>query len=139
SLAIPDEITDSTEPAGAGAIYSTVEDLYRWHLGLQKEKILPWQWQQQAYQKFHGNGYGYGWSVDSMAGRRGGSHSGSLAGFGSDLARVPEDDVGVVVLSNKGGSTFDAQDLSRGLLAILYDQPYSIPKKWTIVQLPKEQ
>ena len=139
SLAIPDEIADSTEPAGAGAIYSTVEDLYRWHLGLQTEKILPRQWQQQAYQKYHGNGYGFGWTVDSLAGKLVVSHSGAISGFGGDFERVPEDDVCVVVLSNKSGSTFDATDISRSILAILYNQPYSIPKKWAVIHLSAEQ
>ena len=64
---------------------------------------------------------------------------GSISGFGSDLERVPKDDVCVVVLSNVSGSTFNAQDLSRSLLAILYRQPYSIPKKWTILHLSPEE
>jgi CubicO group peptidase (beta-lactamase class C family) len=139
SIAIPDEITDSSVPAGAGAIYSTVEDLYRWHRGLQDGSMLDKGWQAKAYRKFQGNNYGYGWTVDSMAGRLVVSHSGSISGFGSDLERVPDDDVCVVVLSNKSGSTFNAQDLARGLLAILYNQPYSIPKKWKIVHLSPEE
>jgi CubicO group peptidase (beta-lactamase class C family) len=135
SLAIPAELTDSSVPAGAGAIYSTVEDLYRWHLGLQDGRVLSPGWQARAYKKFHGNGYGYGWTIDSLAGRLVVSHSGSIPGFGSDFERVPQDDVCVVVLSNKSGSTANASDLSRSLLALLYHEPYSIPKKWTVLQL----
>lgn len=135
SLAEPDEVSDSSRPAGAGAIYSTVEDLYRWHLGLQDGRMLSREWQARAYRKFQGNDYGYGWSIDSMAGRLVVSHSGSISGFGSDFERVPQDDVCVVVLSNKSGSTFNAQNIARSLLAILYEQPYSIPKKWTFLHL----
>jgi CubicO group peptidase (beta-lactamase class C family) len=185
TAALPDVITDSSVPAGAGSIYSTVEDLYRWHQGLEEGWILSKTWQKKAYQPFQwqeqaqrqgqaqrqsqspgqgqaqdqgqaqrqgqgqakgqaqgqrlSHGYGYGWTIDSMDRQLIVSHSGAIAGFGSDLERVPEDDVCVVVLSNKSGSTADVQDLSRSLLAILYDQPYAIPKKWTIVSLPVEQ
>ncbi|HEV2479814.1 MAG TPA: serine hydrolase domain-containing protein [Puia sp.] len=139
SIAIPDEITDSSVPAGAGAIFSTVEDLYRWHLGLQDGRVLSQDWQARAYRKFQGNNYGYGWTIDSMAGRLVVSHSGSISGFGSDFERVPQDDICVVVLSNKSGSTSTVQNIARSLLAILYDQPYSIPKKWTFRHLPPEQ
>jgi CubicO group peptidase (beta-lactamase class C family) len=139
TVALPDKLTDSSVPAGAGAIYSTVEDLYRWHQGLEEGWVLSKQWQKKAYQWFQGHGYGYGWTVDSMARQLVVSHSGSISGFGSDLERVPEDDVCVVVLSNKSGSTFEVQDLSRSLLAILYDQPYTLPKKWTILHLSAEQ
>jgi len=139
SLADPDEISDSSRPAGAGAIYSTVEDLYRWHLGLQDGRVLSREWQAKAYRKFQGNGYGYGWSIDSMAGRLVVSHSGAISGFGGDLERVPADDVCVVVLSNKSGSTFNAQNITRNLLAILYDQPYSIPKRWAFLRVPADE
>jgi CubicO group peptidase (beta-lactamase class C family) len=139
STAIPDEVTDSSVPAAAGSIYSTVEDLYRWHRSLEDGELLPMAWQDRAYEKYHGNGYGFGWSIDSMAGKRVVSHSGSIPGFGSDFERVPEDDICVVVLSNKAGSTFDVQDISRSLLTILYKQPYTLPKKWTILHLSTEE
>ena len=139
SMSVPDEVTDSSVPAAAGSIYSSVEDLYRWHRALEDGKILPRDWQERAYGKYHGNSYGYGWTIDSLAGRRVVSHSGSITGFGSDFERVPEDDICVVVLSNKSGSTFDVQDISRSLLTILYDQPYTLPKKWVIVHLSAEE
>jgi CubicO group peptidase (beta-lactamase class C family) len=139
TVAIPDEITDSSVPAGAGAIYSTVEDLYRWHLGLQEGRFFGKDWQVKAYRKFQGNNYGYGWTIDSTAGRLVVSHSGSISGFGGDFERIPEDNVCVVVLSNKSGSTSTAQNLARSLLAVLYNQPYSIPKKWLFRQLPAGQ
>lgn len=139
SLAIPAEISDSSRTAGAGAIYSTVEDLYRWHQALEEGRIPDEDWQARAYRKFQGNNYGFGWTIDSMAGRLVVSHSGSISGFGSDFERVPGDNICVVVLSNKSGSTFTVQNISRSILALLYGQPYGIPKKWTFRQLPAEQ
>jgi hypothetical protein len=154
TTAIPDIITDSSVTAGAGSIYSTVEDLYRWHQGLEEFQVLSKAWQKKAYQRFQGHGYGYGWTVDSIADQLLVSHSGAISGFGSDLERVPEADaslrasscrwqgrssVCVVVLSNKASSTGDVTDLSKSLLAILYGQPYSLPRNWTILHLPTEQ
>jgi CubicO group peptidase (beta-lactamase class C family) len=130
TVAIPDEITDSSVPSAAGAIYSSVGDLYRWHRALEDGLILPVAWQEKAYRKYHGNGYGYGWTIDSLAGRLVVSHSGSIAGFGSDFERVPEDDICVAVLSNKSGSTSDVTHISKALLAVLYGQPYTLPHRW---------
>ena len=136
TMAIPDEVTDSSVPAAAGSIYSSVEDMYRWHRALEDEQILPEAWQEKAYRNDHGYGYGYGWTVDSLAGKRVVSHSGSISGFGSDFERVPADDVCVVVLSNRGGSTTDCMHISRALLSVIYGQPYGLPHRWVTHVLP---
>jgi beta-lactamase class C len=46
--------------------------------------------------------YCLGWSVAQYAGRRVLSHAGALDGFSSIIAFVPEDDLGLVVLTNLG-------------------------------------
>lgn len=138
SINQPAVITDSTVPFGAGSIYSTVEDMYRWHLGLQSYKIVGKALMDQAYMPCALNNYGYGWQIDSVYGKKMVSHSGAISGFGSNFARIPEDDVCVVLLSNKSGSTFDVMSITNKLLAVLYDQPYSIPVKRTPVALDTE-
>lgn len=129
-------ITDSTAPFGAGAIYSTVTDLYRWHLGLQKDKVVRKDLMEKAYTpvRFHHN-YGSGWQIDSVYGKKMVSHSGAISGFGSNFARIPEDDICIVLLSNKSGSTFDVMNITNKLLALLYHKPYSLPVKRTPVSL----
>jgi hypothetical protein len=60
------------------------------------------------------------------------SHSGAISGFGSNFARIPDDDLCIVLLSNisgSSGSTFNVTHLTDKLLAIFYHQPYVIPKK----------
>ena len=59
----------------------------------------------KAYTPCALHNYGYGWQIDSVYGRKMVSHSGSISGFGSNFARIPADDICIVVLSNKGGST----------------------------------
>ena len=82
-------ITDSTVPFGAGAIFSTVEDMYKWHLGLQSYKIVDKDLMDKAYTPAAIHNYGYGWQIDSVYGKKMVSHSGSISGFGSNFARIP--------------------------------------------------
>lgn len=128
-------ITDSTVPFGAGAIYSTVIDMYKWHHGLQSYKIVSKDLMEKAYEPCALHNYGYGWQIDSAYGKKMVSHSGSISGFGSNFARIPEDDVCIVLLSNKSGSTFDVMHITDKLLAVLYHKPYSIPVKRTPVAI----
>lgn len=126
-------ITDSTVPSGAGAIYSTVEDMYKWHRGLQAYKVVNKAFMDKAYTACPQHNYGYGWQIDSMFGKKMVSHSGSITGFGSNFARVTDDDICIVLLSNRGGSTFEVMNITNKLMAVLYKQPYTIPVKRTAV------
>jgi CubicO group peptidase (beta-lactamase class C family) len=131
-------ITDSTVPFGAGSIYSTVGDMYKWHLGLQSYKIVGKTLMDKAYAPCVLHNYGYGWQIDSVYGKKMVSHSGAISGFGSNFARIPEDDVCIVLLSNKSASTFDVMHITDKLLAVLYHAPYSIPVKRTPVTLSED-
>ncbi|HLX92686.1 MAG TPA: serine hydrolase [Puia sp.] len=118
-------IIDSSASSAAGAIYSTVGDLYKWHQALQDYRIIPKKLLDQAYTPFK-NHYGFGWFADSLYGRRILSHSGDTWGFKSNIARVTEDDVCVILLNNiedeemRGAVTND-------VLAVLYRRPYHLP------------
>ena len=129
NLQQPAVITDSTVPFGAGAIYSTVIDMYKWHEGLQAYKIVSKDLMDKAYTPCALHNYGFGWQIDSVYGKKMVSHSGSISGFGSNFARIPEDDICIIMLSNKSGSTFDAMHITDKLLAVLYNKPYTIPVK----------
>ncbi|WP_170971189.1 serine hydrolase domain-containing protein [Ilyomonas limi] len=134
-------ITDSTVPFGAGAIYSTVTDMYNWNEGLKSYKIVHEGLMQQAYTPCALHNYGFGWQIDSIYGRKMLSHSGAISGFGSNFARIPGDDVCIVLLSNisgSAGSTFNVTHLTDKLLAILYHKAYTIPKKKTPVAVNKD-
>jgi CubicO group peptidase (beta-lactamase class C family) len=139
SVAVPDVVTDSSVPFAAGAVCASVEDLYKWHLGLQSGKVLTASQAETAYRPVLNPHYGHGWTVDSMFGRRVVSHSGSISGFGSDFERVPADDICIVLLSNRGESTFTVQQISRKMLALLCGQPYILPRRWVIRHPPMEE
>ncbi len=135
SVKQPSVIADSTVPFGAGAIYSTVTDLYKLNQGLQSYKIIGKSLLDKAYTPCALHNYGYGWQIDSVYGRKIVSHSGAISGFGSNFARIPADDVCIVLLSNKSGSTIELMHITDQLLALIYHQPYKLPVKRTTVSV----
>ena len=126
---------DSVGPYAAGEIYSTVGDLYKWHKGLQSYKIINKASLDKAYTPLK-NHYGYGWMIDSLFSRRITSHSGNISGFSSNLARITEDNVFIILLNNKEGS--DLETLTKSIFAILYNQPDSMPIKRLPVKLSED-
>jgi len=129
-------IVDSSVSFSAGAIYSTIGDLYLWHKALQKNNILSREQQEKAYTPVK-NRYGYGWSIDSIEGKRRVSHGGGIHGFITTIARVPEDDICIVLLSNASNTTVG--EISKSIFAILYGKEYELPKERTEIKLPEEK
>ncbi len=94
---------------GAGALYSTVGDLFRfgeaWFGGRILESptmttaLTPVRTGTEDADAF-GEGYGYGWLLGGYRGRRTVGHSGGLHGFSSQFTRYPELGLTVVVLCN---------------------------------------
>ena len=68
--------------------------------------------------------YGLGWLVGTYKGQPLVSHSGGTLGFGSEVAFLPEADLGVVILTNggRGAAPFNLGVQFR-LLELLFDQP----------------
>jgi CubicO group peptidase (beta-lactamase class C family) len=120
----------------AGAIYSTVGDLYKWHRGLQAYKIVSKASMDKAYTPFK-NHYGFGWFIDTLFGKRVISHSGDIWGFKTNIARVTEDDVCIVLLNNIEDEEMRGQ-FTNDLLAALYGQPYTVPVKRQEIQVNED-
>lgn len=129
---------DSTEPFAAGAIYSTVGDLYKWHFALQHYTILPKQILDRAYEPSKVKNYGFGWQIDSIYGQKMVSHSGAISGFGTNFARIPADDICIVLLSNRSGATFETINITGRVLALIYGRHYKIPVKKTPVVVSED-
>jgi hypothetical protein len=126
---------DSSVSFSAGAIYSTVGDLYLWHKALQKNTVLSKAQQEKAYTPVK-NKYGYGWGIDSIEGKRVVSHGGGIHGFITEISRVPEDDVCVILLSN---ASDPLGEVSKNIFAILYGKEYVLPKERIVMKLPEEK
>ena len=91
---------------GAGALYSTVEDMYRWDQALYAGRLLPQALLDQMWTPRQSS-YGYGWRIDSAFGRRRITHPGLIDGFQTSIARFPDERVTVIVLSNMSGGDVD--------------------------------
>ncbi|MBM3836919.1 MAG: DUF3471 domain-containing protein [Verrucomicrobia bacterium] len=96
---------------GAGALYSTVEDLFKWNEALFNGKVLGEATLKAAFTpvKTAGDlksggetreGYGYGWAISQQRGLTEIAHGGGLQGFLSYLLRFPKENFTVVVLAN---------------------------------------
>jgi CubicO group peptidase (beta-lactamase class C family) len=127
-------VVDSSVSFSAGSIYSTTGDLYRWHKALQNYSILPKPLQERAYTPVKNN-YGYGWSIDSIEGKRKVAHSGGIHGFTSNFTRIPEDDIVVIMLSNNSSPALF--EITNKMLMAIYKKPYDLPKVRKAVTLPE--
>jgi CubicO group peptidase (beta-lactamase class C family) len=95
---------------GAGSLYSNVEDLYKWNEAVFTGKLLqpasltaaftPAKLNDGEQANARGGPYGYGWFIGNLRGLQDIGHSGGLNGFNTALARLTEQNMTVVVLSN---------------------------------------
>jgi hypothetical protein len=101
---------DRSWAGGAGSIYSTVKDLYRWNEAVFGGSVLnrddltaafsPVVTEENKDDKSD-EGYGYGWMISRFRGAREIFHGGGLNGFLSNLLRFPDQNFTVVVLVNE--------------------------------------
>jgi CubicO group peptidase (beta-lactamase class C family) len=94
-----------TAVGGAGDLVSTAGDLVRWNAFLDAQSALAKEsyariWTDQPLADGSLSGYGFGWFVTPVRGHRAQEHSGGTAGFSSDILRLPDDRVTVIVLTN---------------------------------------
>jgi hypothetical protein len=117
-------------PYAAGAITSTVLDLYRWSQALDGTQALSEASKKRLFAPVLQN-YACGWRVfKTKIGAEADSsliqeHNGGIDGFSSFLVRVPQRQQVIVLLDNHGSSAL--ADLRRGLLRILHHQPAAAP------------
>ena len=123
---------DMSIPHAAGAMYSSVGDMFRWDRALYTDTLLSASYREKLFTPNLQN-YAYGWRVRTQpVGVTGDSvlvvgHAGGINGFQSVITRVPEHGHLIVLLSNTVGAK--PGELSRAVFNILYDQPYEMPKQ----------
>ena len=101
---------DMSQPFAAGAIESTVDDLWSWTRALGDGKLVDAKLLERAWTPYAvtdgKSNYGYGWDISrdrDAQGERWIRHGGGINGFMSYAAWVPERQVFVAVLSNAMG------------------------------------
>ncbi len=117
---------DMSIPHAAGALYSTVEDLYLWDRALYTEKLIGKTSLEKMFTPFKDD-YGYGWAIGKLFKHKRISHSGGINGFTTNISRYPDDDVCIIVLSNFDHSS--TAKISQDLAAIVFGEKYEFPKE----------
>ncbi len=104
--------------SGAGGLFSTVEDLYRWDRALYTDTLVPQAALDRMFTVYAKQwDYGYGWRIISSNGRRVYSHTGDMPGARTEIDRYVDDDALVIVLSNQGDvSAIDIANILAGKL-----------------------
>lgn len=125
---------DSTSPywhlKGNGGILSTTEDLYKWHQCLTTELVLSKEAKQKLYYpkirpEETGNAhYAYGWDV-SQTNRNTTMiwHNGTNHIFYADFLRFTDEQVTLIMLSNKSHPNFD--NLNFEMAGIIFNANYN--------------
>src|SRR5262245_55318569 len=121
------EYLDMTIPHAAGALYSTVEDLFAWNEALFANKLLSVK-SREAMMTVDKNNYAYGLMVNQQHNRKLISHPGDITGFSAFLARFPEEKVTIVVLRNNDYGASNPYSISQGLTAIVFGEKYELPR-----------
>lgn len=112
--------------APAGGINSSVQEMANWllawmnHGRFKDQQVLPEAYVEEAISSqmvtsaslpekdapdMHLSNYGYGWFISSYRGHYRVQHEGNIDGFSANVSFFPSDDLGIVVLTNQGGSS----------------------------------
>jgi CubicO group peptidase (beta-lactamase class C family) len=134
NLQVVASLVDSSASFAAGALFSTVEDMYKWDRALYTDKVLSAASWQMAF-KPHLNKYGYGWFIDTLNGKKVIGHNGGIFGFTADFLRIPEDNTCIIILCNTNGNL---DPITKSLVNILYGLPYELPQEKKSVDLPED-
>jgi CubicO group peptidase (beta-lactamase class C family) len=123
----------ATAIAPAGGIWSTAEDMARYTItqlnrgvGPAGDRVvsamnLETTWAPQVAVSSTVN-YGLGWFLAPFKGKRSISHGGNVYGFTAEVNFLPDDGIGVVVLSNADNSLLPNFAIGRAL-ELLFDLP----------------
>jgi CubicO group peptidase (beta-lactamase class C family) len=99
----------------AAGVRSTAHDLLAWHDALQEGEVFDRKREKLSFE-IAKNNYACGWFVREQRGHRVLSHPGAVEGFVSELVRVPDLDLAIVVLFNN--SSVDARAVADAALGI---------------------
>jgi CubicO group peptidase (beta-lactamase class C family) len=101
-------------PFAAGGVHSTAQDLLRWDQVLTTDQLLSKSWRDRMFTAYvtttvgaagantvtGRTSHGYGWFISKENGLTQYSHQGGSPGFSTMIARYPESNTTVVLLSN---------------------------------------
>ena len=118
-----------TGPGAAGALSSTVDDLFLFERALARGKLLPdtlvcLMTTPRKSAKGQVFPYGLGVMVGIVRDQPVTEHNGMIDGFSSQLTYFPDQDVTAIVLTNSDAGVINARSLAYRLGAIAIGRPY---------------
>ena len=117
---------DMTLPYAAGALYSTVSDLYRWDRALYTDSIVNTRSKELMFTPGLSD-YGYGWSITTDDAGIQIKHGGGINGFNTLITRNPDSNRVIILLNNTGGAPLG--QMAESIRAILDGKEPTMPKK----------
>lgn len=134
------EVADYVHPSlpfSAGALTTTVEDLWKWSQAVFTYKVLPASVMTKAWEPFtlkDGSkiNYGYGWSFARIDDLKVIDHGGFIDGFFSYVLNVPEKKLIVCILSNSASAAVGVEAFDIARIAI--HQPIKNPAPTTVAK-----
>ena len=120
------DFRDQSNTMGTGDIYTTVGDLFKFHMGIANNKLLNNDLTKEMFTPgIRPARYGYGWfnqnfrytATDSV---KANYHLGSTEGFISFMIRIPETNSMVVILCNSAPTDFFG--ITKNLLKVLFNK-----------------
>lgn len=103
---------------GNGGLAASLDDLLAFDEALRSGHLLPpdlWAEMVRPARLADGSerGYGLGWGLSTVRGKRVIHHAGGIPGYSSFYGHFPDDDLSLSILANRTG--FDCADLARAL------------------------
>ena len=136
---LPADPEEAAKFPGAGSLYATAADLFRWFRSFVAGSIVDTAAvSAMLMEQVEGEPYGLGWKLGTRHDREIVEHNGALDGFRTWLTHYRQDDVTVIVLSNVG-QTDAAQLIARDLAAIVLGEDYDVPTSRTFTEMSAEQ
>ncbi len=118
------DISPAAEARGDVGVLTSVPDMIKWDLALRTDKLLNEESRRAMFSPAKLNdgtfvAYGFGWFIYPMSGTIHYEHSGGFrTGFNSDVLRLPEKDIDIIVLANQWKAGAGSMAFT---LASLYD------------------
>jgi CubicO group peptidase (beta-lactamase class C family) len=117
---------DMRFPGGAGAVFSTVDDLLLWDRALTSDRLLSVAARSKLFTLVKGD-YAYGWWVQTKFKRQTQWHRGNVSGFVAIIARYPAERLFIAVLSNFDRTPVRAA--ATELAAMALGEKYEVPRE----------
>ena len=138
------ETDKDTGVAGGSGMFSTTNDMLKWLTDMQSKKVLGaafWDIMLNGQKYTIGKEVYYSNALffQALSGKKAIHHGGDLDGYHSDMSYFPDENVDIIVFTNRGD--FNVMSMQKAITSQLFGFKYSWPaveKPAEVVELPTE-